>query len=307
MRRPAPTRVMGVGSVSKKSWGYYSQALRVFLAWAALNHLLVCTAEDLDDALCEWFEDRWWELDGKGRQLCVNARCAVLKLMPRVGRQLFASGEALQGWKKMRPPVSYLPMLWAPAVFIAVQLARRGFKIMGLALLVAWECYLRVSELTAVLFEHVASPGDKRLGLLSGVAGLAIPTAKTGKDQWASMRNAVLIQLLSQRIAKLKKGQRVFPFSPALFRKRLREVCDDYSLPHFVPHSTRHGHATESYLRGAAPDAIMVDGRWAVLSSLKTYLQAARARLLAADIPEYVPCLAAVLQDNLDIFLGGPW
>jgi hypothetical protein len=284
--------------------------LREFLEWTTSCRETACTARELDELLVEWIEHMYDKYEHKRRQVCVNARCAIQKLLPVLKGKLHGATSSLEGWRKLVPPVSALPMLSHVAVFIAVEMARSGYRKMGLGLLVAWDSYMRVSEMTGVRKEDFCPPGLTAASQGPRASGFRLKAGQTktsrGKPQWASLKSALLRQLVVQECAGLEDGDHIFNFVPSEFRNVLTTVCDDHGLPAFRPHSTRHGRATEEYMRGMPVADIAMDGRWAAIKSLSTYLQAGKARSQALQVSPLVAKAAAVYERYLHLFLAPP-
>jgi integrase len=93
---------------------------------------------------------------------------------------------ALAGWKKKRPGKSYPPIPVAVAQAVAGRLCFMGDFRAGVALLLAFECYLRCGELLALRPEDVAFPDDVRIwsGLEGGhICGGAGPAPTRDQDR----------------------------------------------------------------------------------------------------------------------------
>lgn len=93
----------------------YLLALMSYLQWRGdRQEEAIGGSSDLDDSLCKWIQwvfERWRAGDGRaGRQLCVNARCCILLLRPRLMRVLMASSRALEGWRRLAPATHYIPL-----------------------------------------------------------------------------------------------------------------------------------------------------------------------------------------------------
>jgi len=155
----------------------------------------------------------------------------------------------------------------------------------AIALLLSFECLLRVEEMRRVLKKHVVLSGDRRLGARHK-PGLLIPLAKGGRNQWVEFLDPQMEPLMAMAIEGLGDNDAVFDFSTSSYRRLLRRCCDALGLrEHFVPHSARHGGATKLHLEGWSVSDIMERGRWKQQKSCLIYLQAGRAMLLNADVP----------------------
>ena len=95
-------------------------------------------------------------------------------------------------------------------------------------------------------------------------------------------------------------GHRLFPFSPAVFRKALRRACGELQLSSaYTPHSLRHGGATYWHNNlGRSMEDIMHRGRWASSKSARLYVQQGPAVWMDQHVPRstYAIGLAASRQ-----------
>ena len=88
----------------------------------------------------------------------------------------------------------------------------------GLAILLAFDCYLRPNELFKLKRKHLAMPKDPRMGAdFNGVA-LRISKAKTGENQYVEVQRTEVKQLLEIFVAGMPRNEQLFNFTPAQFR-----------------------------------------------------------------------------------------
>lgn len=93
----------------------YLKALVEFLHWMMEKEVgRVETTEGLDDTLCRYIQEKFKEwkdnVSGSTRQHCVNLRCCLIPLRPRLCNRLQGSLKCLEGWKKLCLPTHYLPV-----------------------------------------------------------------------------------------------------------------------------------------------------------------------------------------------------
>jgi hypothetical protein len=72
----------------------------------------------------------------------------------------------------------------------------------------------------------------------------------------------------------------------------------------FVPHSLRHGGATELDLQGVSVEDIMKFGRWEASKNARRYIQSGKALMLAADVPPAVELLGGLYATDLAYYLS---
>jgi integrase len=168
-----------------------------------------------------------------------------------------------------------------------------------LATLVAFDGFLRISELVNLTLGDVALPGDPRQGELRPDARTVfrLPFTKTGSNQSAELYNADVTYLLTIYITRLRGLNQSRPNESSLFgvrsdaayRALFHSALEALELTHcgFTPHSLRHGGATNALRTGDSMETIMQRGRWVSTSSTVRYLQQASAVRLALDVPQH--------------------
>ena len=262
----------------------YLKALHVFLDWCRDHSVVFSCAEELEEALLEWFHDSFVDdEDGASQSTCLKATyglkfifpsLAVPNSFPRVSR-------ALNNWKRLEPSISWPPMTWELAVSVAIRIALSVGARPAIAVLLSWESLLRVSECLALTKQDVLDPpaGDLRLGTGVYNMSLRIRRAKTGVNQWAQVHNPQVAALVRSLCGCLSSPrEKLFPFSAAWLRKLFKTACAEYGLnERYVLHSLRHGKATHLFVSGVHLDQIMIAGRWRCAESAKRYIQAGPA------------------------------
>ena len=259
----------------------------------------ILVAEDLD----YWFSLWAWQAysSGRGRSMVVRALAGLVFFYPEVWASLSMSRQSLRGWSRLAPPRPYAPMprelVWAVA-----SVARcRNWGALAVGLLVAFDCWLRISEVSALLVDHVVDRRSSSDSVFSGVV-VYLPHTKTGHRQAVRVLCPHVSSLLIQvRDATARDGPtaRLFPF-PDVLRKQLSSVLSALLGPDremrglkFVWHSARHGGASRAYAEGMAVEDILMRGRWRQARSATRYLQTGRAMLLASQLPREVHALAS--------------
>ena len=217
---------------------------------------------------------------GRRRQMCVNALQGVLLVHGHQLKTLLpCSRRALSAWGKHVPTKSALPLPQHWVDVIAVCGILRGYGVLSLGLVIAFKSYLRVGELcrlrgSDILVDVLASSG-------SAGCGLRIRVAKTGRNQFARVRDPSVIGILRFLKARTAGEELVFQgATPRIFNGLLKLLCQQLGLvQHFTMHSLRHGRASKGHLDREMPEHIRLDGRWASAKSMETYLQAATSLL----------------------------
>ena len=248
----------------------------------------------MDASLQDYIE----ELYDSGRPMSWGtlALCAVLFYRPDMKGRLGLAARALKGWRRLSPALSKPPMSRDVARVVAMKLARGGRASMGVAVLVAHHCYLRVSEYCGLWRSDVAMAGEPGTGL-DAIMALRLRSTKTGKNQHVTVSDplvaAVLTALIQREDARRSfrshgRDYELFDFTTREFRIAFLRTLVTLDMGHlgFNTHSLRHGGATHDYLAGRSIESVLLRGRWASTKSARIYIQEGRARLIATKIPQ---------------------
>jgi Phage integrase family len=279
----------------------YLEGIPHFLAWATKGAWPMRTAWDLDMTLSQYLNFLY--KSGKGKHVGINLRCGVQLILPAMDKKLDHTDRALSGWCKLQPTVSHPPLTYPLTATIAVTMARNGEYETGVGVLVAFAGWLRISELTNLRASDVADGHDpRRIGTSTSATRtiLAIKQAKTGRNQSVELKDQSAENLLRE-VRKDKKGtDLLFPGGPNKFRKVFLQACQALRLRGaYVPHSLRHGGATQAFMNDMKIEDILVHGRWKANNSARTYIQQSRSILLENDEDQAVVQLGIALAGNI--------
>ena len=280
----------------------YNNAVDDFVTWMDLQGEDPETTEDMDEVLTEYFHDLYVLRGGKCRSKAAATLAGVGMRCPHMKRRLTSASLALKGWQRLIPSVPYPPLTWDLTVCVGVHLAARVHLNLGLATLLAFDCYLRVGELVGLRRCDVADTGDLRMGSAYQGMSLRLANTKTGSNQWVTVRNPDVIMMMRSLIGGMPPESRfkLFPVSTSTYRKHFKASCADLGLsPDYVPHSLRHGGATHDHITGVPLEEILRHGRWAAVKSARHYVQSGRALLLTTTVPVEVAELARTLSRNV--------
>ncbi len=131
--------------------------------------------------------------------------------MPRAKGKLLVAARVANRWSKLRPPESYPPLTWELAVAIAVQMVRDGHYRYAVGTLLAFDCLLRIGELTALRADDVADAGDAGMSGKYRHTTVAIRQAKTGRNQSTVVEREEVKALLRPLLANTKPRSLLFP------------------------------------------------------------------------------------------------
>ena len=311
---PASGNALWDATVKSDTASSYGKAVAEFLDWLRVVGRSPASAFELDMALSAWFEELYLTNGGRGRSKATKALSGVVLRLPWLKGKFPGAKRALLGWEKLVPSVPYPPMPWAIALLVAARLWLRRGPSFGLATILAFHCYFRISEFCNIRFRDVACPGDLRLSGGDGSITIRLTETKTGPNKSACVRSSFVEFLClsfldrCRAMGRARPEDKVFDFSASTFRKAFHSACDELGLGHigFVPHSLRHGGATYDYNRGVSIENIVHRGRWASTESARHYIQSGRAALLALDIPVEVAESASFIAEDPRFFFSLP-
>lgn len=285
----------------------YNKQLDNFLRHCrcTLTRLVQQPPQQIDILLADYIE---YQFDSAGSyEYASQALHGLVHACPGLQSYLGESRLRLRAWHRLKRSTSHPPLTWELAALFAIQMARWGRHSEAVATLLAFDCYLRVGELTRITYADVVQPSDVRLGFPYSGMMVRLGLTKTGENQSVELQHplvhAVLLHYLQSY--SFRDYERIFPFSPDSFRLTMRAVATTLGVGDvpYVPHSLRHGGATFDYLRGRSVEQIMFRGRWASLKSAKRYVQTCRAQLIMQRVPSRLGEQARALAQHVDSVL----
>ena len=304
----------------------YERSLSGFLRFASLRpaELLTIQSGRLDRLLALYIQHSY---DTSGHfTYASHALAAVVFHRPDVRLCLYISRQCLRGWSRVKQGVSHPPITWELTVAMACTFARAGHHAPAVAILVAFDCYLRVGELTRLRWRDIIMPDDARMGSAHTTMAVCLAKTKTGINQSVSVQRPDVALVLARWVRSMggasavtvtiaaadsdtRSLELVFPFTPVHLRRLMHWACGEMGISdiHYVPHSFRHGGATADFMLTGSVERVQFRGRWKSLESLRTYVQTARAVLAAQRVPDALhqwglllsTHLAPVMQDLL--------
>ena len=284
----------------------YGRVFEAFRAYVTLHHLPCATADDLIAAAARFLGSRI--RDGYAAASGQQLHSALSIAYPSLAGHLRPLHRGIRGWANQRPTVKRPPLIRPLAAIMAMVLVVRGEPAMGVAVLLAHHCYLRVGELLRVRVWHVVGPRSPRTGYTNRHAFVHIPRAKTGdmqdveiSDPHVAWLMAVAMRAARERASDDGANALVFPCAQHTFRKRFAASAAALGLPpSIVPHSMRHGGATHDYASGARTAAeIQVRGRWRSDKSMVYYVGQMRSALATLSVPPKSVSSGAAIQQCL--------
>ena len=254
--------------------------LRAIFAWDFWYRLFGDFTEPYSQSLADYV---FWCFDSGevSKSQVINLLCGIAALRPSWKLTILPlSWKAVKGWSKQVPTTSYLPVPRPVLLACAAALVKRGYWMVGLALIVGFDGYLRHGELRTLRVRDVSFVGN--------FAVLLLLDPKSGREQPVTTSSPFVIRCLRRLV-------RDRPDSDFLFGKHRRDLLPlfrqsqlwvGYSCPIFVIHSLRHGGATHDYVYSLRDlNGIMVHGRWAGLPVTRTYIHESQVLILQARAP----------------------
>jgi hypothetical protein len=225
----------------------------------------------------------------KGTKLlaAVGHRWAALHRSGSTGL-LSRARRALQGWHKMCPPESRLPLPWPAVAGIVAALISMNERGMAIAVLLACDAYLRPGELLDLTVECVIPPQPMMGAAYQVVSLLLAPTDLNKPTKTQVFNESVLLDsrdrpwlgpLLVEWCSQFGPGQRVFPFRDHEFRAKVTKAASLAGLEKWkvTPYLFRHsGPSHDCLTRARDLMTIKKRGRWRSDVTVARYEKAAR-------------------------------
>ena len=281
----------------------YNNNLRKLLTYTrlSLKQLLSLRPSKIDRLLAEWIE-HLYRCHGSF-DYASQALNGLVFHSPILRLKLHHSRTVLRGWSRIRDTRSHPPITWEVTIMFAVTMASWGYHAESVGVLLAFDCLLRVGELTRLVVSDIIRKNDPRVGSAHPTMAVRLRHTKTGKNQWVSLNNPIVASVLDNflRTQSLQSEDQVFSFSPGQFNRLLHSVASALHVDHipYVAHSFRHGGATCAYLSGSTIEQIVHRGRWRRLESARRYIQAGPALMASWTIPAALNRDGRIINQNL--------
>lgn len=266
----------------------YTSALHQFLTYAQAEGWMDSSEHawnsdagvlELDQWIAEYMEELYVH-DGKHYQAS-NLLHGIHFHLPHCKGKLLNTMLVLKGWSKKQEEMKRhrLPLTKELTTVLAMSMLQGGHVHAAAATLLAYDCYLRVSELCNIRICDVGLPGSQHFG--SAFTGMVIGLShtKTGPMQSVTVRSELVTQMVEELVRSsgepLTSKKKLFGLTAGEYRKLFHAACTACGLEsyHFTPHCMRHGAATADYVSNpSALESILLRGRWSVSKSVRTYI-----------------------------------
>ena len=286
------------GTVVPETRQRYAQAVWQFLHFVLNYGDEIDSKADLEYWLSYYAHSaytRGWPSQGE----VTKAVFGMEHFLPEV-KPLNLARRCVRGWARLCPPQPAAPMPRDLVLAVAAVLSLLGEPGAALAVLVSFDCWLRISEVSGLTVDAVVDHRGQPDPLSRGVS-VYLPVTKTGRHQAVRVEDAAVAELLAAWAEAVRRsgGRRLFG-TPDALRRALARALSAFDPAQFVArglsftwHSLRHGGASRAHLAGCEMSWILIRGRWAVESSGRHYIQSGRQLLLSLGLPAAVSQLAA--------------
>lgn len=287
-----------VGLLTKEEYKRRLAEFDVFCDGLSVTVDDATSEETLEMVLLEFFDHAY--LNGGSVDIGTKVLAALGDKFPRwhrsaaIGR-LPRARRALQGWLRLSPLVTRLPLPWMVLAGLACSMARLHHRFYGLAAILAADAYLRPGELANLKTHHVIKAAPE-LGEGAAITSLLLHPFEDGKASKTHVFNeSVALDSLHRRwlgplvdalAAARGKKMDLFPFTQQEFARALAAAAKELGLESWqvTPYILRHTGPSDDYLlKVRSIETIKKRGRWMADSSVRRYEKSSRvnARLLS--------------------------
>lgn len=287
----------------------YSRAVSRFREWMASQPSSSSMSfppppRVMDNLLSDYLYVLYSQGVGKAEASCTLS--GVCMLHPHLKKSLPLSRAVLRGYSALLPSNPHPPMPWTVCTALATWLALNKKFPLAVAIILSFDCYLRIGEVLKLMKDDIAFSGDPRLGEVTSSSSssssdrvhISIRVAKTGVLQGVEVRNPQVKQLIHVWHSTCT-GPKLFSFSESTYRKWFTRGCNALGVTHYTPHSLRHGGATKDYLDHVNIADITVRGRWRNIKTTTHYIQMGPQLMLLHKVPDHVAAIGTMVAGFL--------
>jgi len=271
-------------TVRDKTRQLYDFSLQLYLVWATMEESWPLSNEELD-ASCSRFLLHCWQ-EGETRATVANLLSCIGDREPSLRWHLSGTRRLHRTWIKRELGVRCCALYWSMTEALAGLFLHWGWLHEALMALLMHHCLLRTME------GLNARRGDFMLQGLLMKGHLSLPDTKTsarhGRGESVSITDPQVMQLLLPIAEPLLPGEKLYPHSAAVFRKRLQQAVAalGWEALDVQAYSFRRGGATELFRQTNSMQAVAFRGRWSNFQTAKIYTDSAladRAQMLVPN------------------------
>jgi integrase len=232
---------------------------------------------------------------------------ALVLSTPALKGRLPRTTQAVSGFRALKKVQSWLPIPKSIVAAVVLHLAWTGMHEAACAIALAYDCYLRIQEVSSLDCADFFLPGDH--GFSSTMFPYVnIREAKTGLNQSVTLDCPLVLRLVTLQKAKVRIG----PLFPSMSKTRLRHhlatTLEALGVPRgvFVFHGLRHGAAAHDLHTGYRTFAeVQHRGRWRSERCCRIYVARGRTALLTEHLYEGSRRVRRTLRwDHSQVLIG---
>ena len=283
-------------SISSEQHGQYQHYLAKFKDFCKENKLRFPAKKDVDALLADYFDVLF--LDNKTASEGEKTLAAVEFYYHGLKGCLSRSRKALRGWRKLMPPKSRLPLPKPVACGMAMRLLFLQEREMALALLLAFDLYLRPGETMGLKVKNLVAPvvgagkqyqhftlvvrdEEDEIPDKTGVFSNSLPLGNPETKAW-------LGKALQKMVKKRKAEDPLFNLDSEKFRKKFQQAGSWLGLPNLHTYQLRHGGASDDLGKGHRDhNGVKARGRWKTDSSVRRYAKFGKVQELMKKMPPW--------------------
>lgn len=310
-RERNPMTDLRSASVGAACYERYHTHTTAFLSWLQANHgppAPILLRPALLGGLLERYIQHLWGTRAP-RSHATNAVFGLSFFFSFCRDALAGPRRLLKGWECLEPSARRPPIPFTVVQLLALRWAAQARHDLAIGVLLAFECYLRPSELCDIYLADISWARTVRHGE-TFAGSIALRTTKTGANMEVLLRANHTTTLLqgyirtkSSQPGTEKRSDRLFAFSTDQFRARMSDLLEIFGLSylHFTLHCLRHGGATRDRKLGLSMLEIQDRGRWAQLKSCQRYVQIWSSLAIQMQLPPHIDNLLRQLQLSPDV------
>ena len=257
---------LSMASVSPRCRATYMECLARMARSTGINLDGQNTAAEVDKALCLMLDQMF--LEGEDLSKAQYMMAAVLFKWPQFQfpKQMLlpVSTQSLQGWRKLEPPRSRLPLRWEAVCLMAEHMMGHDMVEEALMMLLAFVMYLRPGEVCKLRCQDLVPPVGQGRREASKWSLVLHPQEELVPSKTAEFEETLLFDLpytkfvaISvhqwRRTSSRPGHQLIFSKTASQLREAMVSVAQKYALqplgdPH--PYRSRHGGASRDFATG---------------------------------------------------------
>jgi integrase len=218
---------------------------------------------------------------------------------------------ALQGWGRLAPTATRLPIPWLGVAGIAAALLAMGEPVAALAVVLATDGYLRPGEVLGLTSRHVTAPRPWLGAAHRHATLLLFPSDEGITSKMGHYDDSVVLdspgrewvtKLLLARCREVRPSEPLFPFTILSFGVLFKAACRRAGVEVWdaTPHVLRHAGPSHDYLLQlrSLPD-IKRRGRWSADRSVRRYEKSSQVNARLSMLTETTLFRLQVSEINL--------